>query len=200
MDTFQRSFGEIPNGFGNLYLLAGIHTAGSVPELYRKLNMQGIQDQQIQPYTLGQSIYVFHHQTDLTSAVGVDDRGGHVTDIVMMDDGRLVMCLPKQKRLVICNTDGSELDGIDVQNVPWFVTAANASTVAVTLKSVQPVQTDRYPEKVNGSGDRIFYCDNYYNNQLYCNSYTDDTHHALTLPSAPMSMTTLQDGSLYVGV
>ncbi|XP_052076879.1 uncharacterized protein LOC127714879 [Mytilus californianus] len=45
-----------------------------------------------QPYTLGQSLFTLHHQIDLPSAVGAHLSGG-VIDIVMMDDGRLVMCL-----------------------------------------------------------------------------------------------------------
>ncbi|XP_063415522.1 uncharacterized protein LOC134697278 isoform X2 [Mytilus trossulus] len=89
------------------------------------------QKHKIQSYKLGQSIFTLHQQTDLTSVLGGDWRG--VTDIVMMDDGRLVMCLPRQKRLLICNTDGSQVDSIDVQGMPYSVTAINNSTVAVTL-------------------------------------------------------------------
>ncbi|CAG2234152.1 unnamed protein product [Mytilus edulis] len=88
-------------------------------------------DQPNKPYKLGQSIFTLHHQTDLTSVVGNTWIG--VTDIVMMDDGRLVMCLSLQRRLLICNTDGSQADSIDVQDIPWCVTAVNNSTVAVTL-------------------------------------------------------------------
>ncbi|XP_063412952.1 uncharacterized protein LOC134695603 [Mytilus trossulus] len=107
-------------------------------------------DQPNKPYKLGKSIFTLHHQTDLTSVVG--DKGGDVTDIVMMDDGRLVMCLPVQwrllvcntdgsqvdslpvqRRLLICNTDGSQVDSIHVQGTPYSVTAVNNSTVAVTL-------------------------------------------------------------------
>ncbi|CAG2256580.1 unnamed protein product [Mytilus edulis] len=219
-----------------------------------KFDKQEIKDQPVKPYKLGQSIFTLHHQTDLTSEVG--DRGGYVTDIVMMDDGRLVMCLPNQKRLLICNTDGSQVDSIDVQGKPWCVTAVNNSTVAVTLwyskciemydinnklklksisvpgmwwkgsdittinnklvvggdnrlliidhqtgEVVQTIQTDCDPGRLHGSRDRIFYSDiNYFNNKLYWYSYTDDTHHTLTLPSQPKGMTTLQDGSLYVCV
>ncbi|XP_071127762.1 uncharacterized protein [Mytilus edulis] len=206
------------------------------------------QKHQMQPYKLGQSIFTLHHQTNLTSVIG--DDWCDVTDIVMMDDGRLVICISLQRRLVICNTDGSQLDSIDVQGGPYSVTAVNNSTVAVTvygsqciemydihnklkLKSisvpdmwslggittinnklvvggvnillitdhqtgevVQTIQTDCDPQKLHGSLDRIFYCGN--NKKLYWYSYTDDRHHTLTLPSRPMSMTTLQDGSLYV--
>ncbi|CAG2195954.1 unnamed protein product [Mytilus edulis] len=204
----------------------------------------------IKPYTLGQPIFTLHHEIYLTSVVG-GDWSRIVTDIVMMDDGRLVMCLPYQYRLLICNTDGSQVDSIDVQGIPWYVTAVNNSTVAVTLydsrciemydinnklklksisvpgmwwesdittinnklvvggdkrlliidhqtgEVVQTIQTDCDPCRLHGSGDRIFYYNNNYNN-LYWYSYTDDRHHTLTLPSQPGRMTTLQDGSLYV--
>ncbi|OPL20350.1 hypothetical protein AM593_10733, partial [Mytilus galloprovincialis] len=56
-----------------------------------------------------------------------------VTDIVMMDDGRLVMCIPSQRRLLISNTDGSQVDSIPVQGYPYSVTAVSNSTVALTL-------------------------------------------------------------------
>ncbi|XP_076117217.1 uncharacterized protein LOC143084986 [Mytilus galloprovincialis] len=88
------------------------------------------QQHKIQSYKLGQSIFTLHHQTNLSSVVGYDNV---VTDIVVMDDGRLVMCLPLQNRLLICNTDESQVDSIDVQGRPVFVTAVNNSTVAVTM-------------------------------------------------------------------
>ncbi|CAC5381860.1 PHLPP [Mytilus coruscus] len=202
---------------------------------------------------LGQSLFTLHHQTDLTSVVGNDN--GWVTDIVMMNDGRLVKCVPYQCILLICNTDGSQVDIIDVQNGPRCITAVNNSTVAVTLRwghciemydtnnklklksipvpgmllssgittinnklvvrgykrlqiidhqtgeVVQKIQADCDPWRVHGSGDRIFYSDLYSNknnNNLYWYSYTDDRHHTLKLSSHPRSMTTLQDGSMYV--
>ncbi|XP_071127770.1 uncharacterized protein [Mytilus edulis] len=204
----------------------------------------------IKPYKLGQSIFTLHHQINQTSVVG--ERVG-VTDIVMMDDGRLVMCITDKRRLLICHTDGSQVDIIDVQGMPWSVTAVNNSTVAVTLyyseciemydihnklklksislpgrlwgrgittinnklivggdnrlliidhqtgEVVQRIQTECDPWRLHGSRDRIFYCDyNNNNNKLYWYSYTDDRHRSLKLPSLPRSMTTLQDGSLYV--
>ncbi|XP_052089731.1 uncharacterized protein LOC127726383 [Mytilus californianus] len=206
-------------------------------------------DQPNKPYILGQSIFILHHEINLTLEVG-DDLVGYVSDMVMMDDGRLVMCLPWQHRLLICNTDGSQADSIHVQGGPGSVTAVNNSTVAVTLygskciemfdinnklklksislpgmlyligittinnklvvggvnrlliidhqtgEVVQTIQTDRHPGRLQGSGDRIFYCDT--NNNLYWYSYTDYRHHTLTLPSRSSRMTTLQDGSLYV--
>ncbi|XP_076117289.1 uncharacterized protein LOC143085035 isoform X3 [Mytilus galloprovincialis] len=214
-----------------------------------KFDKQEIKDQPVKHYQLGQPIFTLHHQTDLTSKFG--DRGGYVSDIVMMDDGRLVMCLPLQTRLLICNTHGSQVDSIHVLGNPYYVTAVNNSTVAVTLydskciemydihnklklksisspgmwcwsgittinnklvvgadntlliidhqtgEVVQTIKTDCDPWRLHGSGDRIFYC-SWYNPKLYWYSYTDDRHHTLTLPSPPISMTTLQDGSLYV--
>ncbi|XP_071124762.1 uncharacterized protein [Mytilus edulis] len=222
-----------------------------------KFDKQEIKDQLIQPYELGQPIFTLHHEINLTSVVGNDSV---VTDIVMMDDGKLVMCLPLQRRLLICNTDGSQVNSIDVQGRPGSVTAVNNYTVAVTLcysdqidmydihntlklksiavpgwlwwysgittiknklvvcgdnrlqiidhqtgEVVQRVQTDCGPGRLHASGDRIFYCDcsanhkfNHINKKLHWYSYTDDRHQTLTLPSPPKSMTTLQDGSLYV--
>ncbi|XP_052103220.1 uncharacterized protein LOC127736681 [Mytilus californianus] len=218
--------------------------------LEEKTDKQENKKYPIKTYKLGQSIFTLHHQIDLSSVVGGSFRG--VTEIVMMDDGRLVVCLPDQDRLLICNTDGSQEDSIDVQGHPYSVTAVNNSTVAVTLfgsgciemfdinnklklksislpgmwcgsittinnqlvvygdnrlqiidhqtgEVVQTIQTDCDPYWLHGSGDRIFYCDTYLNNnKLYWYSYSDDRHHTLTLPSPPYSMTTLQDDSLYV--
>ncbi|VDH95095.1 Hypothetical predicted protein [Mytilus galloprovincialis] len=93
------------------------------------LHISEIKDQPVKPYKLGKPIFTMHHQTDLTSKVG--DGGGYVLDIVMMDDGRLVICLLRKRRLLICNTDGSQVDSIDVQGRPYCVTAVNNSTVAV---------------------------------------------------------------------
>ncbi|XP_052089726.1 uncharacterized protein LOC127726381 [Mytilus californianus] len=204
-------------------------------------------------YKLGQSIFKLHHQTDLTSVVSNDLRYD-IRGIVMMDDGRLVMCLPHKNKLLICNTDGSPIDRIHVQGLPCYVAAVNNSTVAVTLlfseciemydinnklklksisvpgmrylicittinnklvvggndilqiidhqtgEVVQTIPTDCPPDKIHGSGDRIFYCHHFFGNnkKLYWYSYSDDRHHSLTLPSRPRRMTTLQDGSLYV--
>ncbi|CAG2216469.1 unnamed protein product [Mytilus edulis] len=201
---------------------------------------------------LGQPMFTLHHQIDMKTVVG-DDWNSKVTDLVMMDDGRLVVCLPLQSRLLMCNTNGLQVDTIDMQGRPAWVAVVNNCTVAVTLSKgskciemydintkrkmksisvpgmwlwsnitsrnnklvvggedrlliidhhteevVQTIQTDCQLGKLNGSGDRIFYCDNYNNNKLYWYSYTDDRHHILTLPSRPLGITTLQDGSLYV--
>ncbi|CAC5394545.1 unnamed protein product [Mytilus coruscus] len=149
----------------------------------------------------------------------------------MMDDGRLVICLPHQATLLIYYTDASQVNCIDAQGVPWCVTAVNNFTVAVTLflvwwwsdittinsklvvedddrlliidhqtgEVVQTIQTDCFPYRLHGSGDRILYCVEFcnYSNKLYWYSYTDDSHHNLSLPSPPWRMTTLRDGSLY---
>ncbi|CAC5403558.1 unnamed protein product [Mytilus coruscus] len=176
-----------------------------------------------------------------------------VTDITMMEDGRLVLCLPAKNILLICNAEGRKEDILDIRDKPWCVTPVNSSTVAILLYStrcievyniinkqksisvhvpelllnnsittiinnivvcgtrnlmiidhqtgevVQTIQTDFDSDRLHGSGERIFYCD--YSNRnynLYSYSYTDNIHHILALESTPKSMTTLQDGSLYV--
>ncbi|XP_052089744.1 uncharacterized protein LOC127726386 [Mytilus californianus] len=218
-----------------------------------KTDRHGIKQQNpMQRYQLGQHIFTLNHQADMTPVVG-DGLVGLVSGIVIMDDGRLVICLPRQDRLLICNTDGSQVDSIPVQGKPWCVTEVNNSTVAVTLwrseiveiydinnklklKSISPpglwwwsgisninnklvvcgnsrlliidhqtgevvhtIMTDSIPDRLHCSGDKIIYCD--YNNNcnnLYWYSVTDDIHHTLILTSHPESMTTLQDGSIYV--
>lgn len=65
----------------------------------------------------------------MTLIVGAD-WSGLVTDMVVMHNGSLVMCLPRQDRLLICKIDGSQVDSIDVDE-PWYVTVINSSTVAV---------------------------------------------------------------------
>ncbi|VDI81325.1 Hypothetical predicted protein [Mytilus galloprovincialis] len=85
----------------------------------------------IQPYKLIQSISALHYQTDLSLIVGHGaDCSGLVTDMVVMDNGSMVMCLPRQDRLLICKIDGSQVDSIDVDE-PWYVTVINRSTVAI---------------------------------------------------------------------
>ncbi|XP_063413818.1 uncharacterized protein LOC134696129 [Mytilus trossulus] len=240
-------------GINNVVLLAKIEEVLQnmiCQRCRRSIDKQDKKGRALQPYNLGQPIFTLNHQIDLTSVV--NDRR-RVTDIVLIDDGRLVMCLPLQRRLLICHTDGSQLDSLPVQGNPLCVTAVNNSTVAVTLigseciemydinnklklksislpgmwflggittinnklvvsghnrlliidhqtgEVVQIIKIDCYPDRLHGSGDRLFYSNNNYNNNnLYWYSYTDDTHHTLTLPSHPRNMTTLQDGSLYV--
>ncbi|XP_076104152.1 uncharacterized protein LOC143072893 [Mytilus galloprovincialis] len=83
-------------------------------------------------FKLGESIFTLHHQLDLKSVVG-DDLNGDISDLEMMDNGRIVLCLPNQRRLLICNTYGSQVDSIKVRDNPYSVTAVNNSTVAVTM-------------------------------------------------------------------
>ncbi|XP_052078767.1 uncharacterized protein LOC127716576 isoform X1 [Mytilus californianus] len=100
--------------------------------LCEKSEQQNKEPRYIKPYTLGQDVFQLHHQINLTSETH-ESIHGFVSDIEMMDDGRLVICLPDQKRLLICNTDGSQVDSIDLQGGPLYLTAVNNSTVAVTL-------------------------------------------------------------------
>ena len=54
---------------------------------------------------------------------------------------------------------------------------------------------------LHGTGDKIFYCDDLLhnnNNNIYCYNYCDDQVDIMTLPSPPWSITSLQDGSVYV--
>ncbi|VDI03465.1 Hypothetical predicted protein [Mytilus galloprovincialis] len=217
-----------------------------------KLDKQGIEEQPIDTFKMGQSIFALHHLIDLTSEIG-DDFSRVVPAAVMMDDGRMVICLPDLHKLLICNTDGSNVDRIHTHEGPWAVTAVNDSTVAVLMlvmrielydintkhniksisvpgmwlgtgittinnklvvyaertlqiidhqtdKVVQTIDTECGPYRLHGSGDRIFYYNNAndFNNKLYWYSYTDEQHDTVKLPSQPMCMTTLQDGSLYV--
>ncbi|CAG2192450.1 unnamed protein product [Mytilus edulis] len=223
----------------------------------KKLNEQGICERKINPYKLGQDIFYLHHQIYLKSLLG-KSLGSCIPGVVMMDDGRLVLCLFDKHRLLICNTDGSQVDSIPVEGGPCYVTAVNNSTVAVTfgnplkchfiemydinnkykLKSIsvpsmsynygitminnklvvggedrllivdhqtgetiQTIKTDCLSGEIHASGDRIFFI-NIFNsdddNNLYWYSFTDDNIQTLTLPSIPRSITTLQDGSLYV--
>ena len=54
---------------------------------------------------------------------------------------------------------------------------------------------------LHGTSDKIFYCgDLLHNNNknIYCYNYCDDQVDIITLPSPPWSITSLQDGSVYV--
>ncbi|XP_076117413.1 uncharacterized protein LOC143085109 [Mytilus galloprovincialis] len=99
----------------------------------RNIKKQDKKGRALHPYKLGHSIFTLNHEINLTSVASGDLGYVKVTDMVMMDDGRLVICVPKQNRLLICNTDVSQVDSIDVQDGPYSVTAVNNSTVAVTL-------------------------------------------------------------------
>ncbi|XP_071124918.1 uncharacterized protein [Mytilus edulis] len=104
----------------------------------RNINEQDKKERDLHPYKLGHSIFKLNHKINLTSVAGGDL--GYVTDMVMMDDGRLVICLPNKSRLLICDTDGSQVDSIHVQGNPWHVTAVNNSTVAFTLLSSKCIE------------------------------------------------------------
>lgn len=80
------------------------------------------------PYKLGQDIFYIHHQNYLKPVLD-----GEILDVVMMDDGRLVMCLCNQYRLLICKTDGSKALPISVDGKPYCVIPVNNSTVPVTV-------------------------------------------------------------------
>ncbi|XP_071128060.1 uncharacterized protein [Mytilus edulis] len=83
-------------------------------------------------YRLGQDVFKLHHKINLTSEIP-KDCNGTVADIVMMDDGRLVMCVSDKRRILICNTDGSQVDSIHLQDFPWCITVVNNFTIAVTV-------------------------------------------------------------------
>ncbi|CAG2231820.1 unnamed protein product [Mytilus edulis] len=179
---------------------------------------------------------------------------GEILDVVMMDDGRLVMCLYNQCRLLICNTDGSKAVTISVDGKPYCVIPVNNSTVAVTViktcvhpsikiydinnehelnsipvpgmtitcgiaminnklvigadrglvivdyqtgEKLKYIETNCVLSGIHTSRGRIFF--GYYKQNILCwYSFDNDNVHTITLPSTPRSMTTLQDGSLYV--
>ncbi|XP_052078769.1 uncharacterized protein LOC127716576 isoform X3 [Mytilus californianus] len=218
-------------------------------ELYKK-------DQRciIKPYKLGHDVFQLNHKINLISEIS-DGLRGFASDLVMMDDGILVICFPWQYyNLLICNSEGLQIDSINVQGGPCYVTSVNNFTVAVTLmnsecidiydinsklklqsisvpgmwrwrdittienklvacgayglmitdyqeeKGLKTIVTECRPYRLHCHGDNIFYCDKYFNNnkKLYWYSYKDDIHYNLTLSSEPRTMTSLQDGSLYV--
>jgi hypothetical protein len=70
-----------------------------------------------------------------------------------------------------------------------------------TLEVVKTIDTDGlFPCCLCGTNDKIFYNDHplYNNKNIYCYNYSDDQVHIETLPSPPRSITSLQDGSMYV--
>ncbi|XP_052077728.1 uncharacterized protein LOC127715643 [Mytilus californianus] len=222
----------------------------------KKLNEQGMDERKRIPYKLGQNIFYLRHQIDLSLELDGSMRGT-IPDVVMMDDGRLVICDICECRLLICNTDGSQEDIIPVEDRPFYVAAVNNSTVAVAVyktitcqciqmydinqkeklksisvpgmmfycgisminnklvvggfsgllivdhqkeKTIETIETDCIPDMIHTSGHRIFYriCGLAEYNNIYWYSFTDGKIQTLTLPSTPCSITTLQDGSLYV--
>ncbi|XP_063414771.1 uncharacterized protein LOC134696765 [Mytilus trossulus] len=202
---------------------------------------------------IGKPIFTRPYQIDLKSVV-CNGLSAYVSDIVMMNDGRLVICLPYQCTLQICNDDGSKEDRIHINGNPCHITVVNNVSVAVTmhysksieivdidnktkLKSilvpgmcwlrgittinnklvvggdytvhivdyqtgevVQRIKTECDPYKLHCTGERIFYCDDYLKNntKLHYYRYTDDSHHTMSFESPPISVTTLNDGSVYV--
>ncbi|XP_076086496.1 uncharacterized protein LOC143057139 [Mytilus galloprovincialis] len=92
---------------------------------------QGMDERKINSYKLGQDICYQHDEIDLKSLLE-EHYIDRITDVVIMDDGRLVMCVNDQSRLLICNTDGSEETAIPVNGMPCSITAVNNFTVAVT--------------------------------------------------------------------
>ncbi|VDI47389.1 Hypothetical predicted protein [Mytilus galloprovincialis] len=86
-------------------------------------------------YQLGQNIFYFHQQLNLQLLFN-NDKEIWISDVKMMDDGRLVFCLPFERRILICKTDGSQRDSIYVHRRSCNVTAVNNSVVAVTVPSL----------------------------------------------------------------
>jgi hypothetical protein len=71
-----------------------------------------------------------------------------------------------------------------------------------TMEVVKTIDTDGTSLWcLHGTNDKIFYCDYPYNNNnnnIYCYNYSDDQVEIETLSSQPWSITSLQDGSMYV--
>ncbi|CAC5421132.1 unnamed protein product [Mytilus coruscus] len=217
-------------------------------------------------YQLGQNIFYLHQQLNLQSLFNADKKK-RMSDVKMMDDGRLVLCFTYKYIILICNTDGSQTESIPVQGKPCCITAVNNSVVAVTVYSVteedisdriemfdinnkhklksisvpkmlcacgiaminnklvvgglgtllivdhqtgetiQTIETDSIPNSIHGSSDRIFFNDRIFitdlfkmknNNRLKMYSSSDNKVYYMTLRSCSTSITSLQDGSLYV--
>ncbi|VDI27186.1 Hypothetical predicted protein [Mytilus galloprovincialis] len=81
-------------------------------------------------YQLGQDIFCEHSELDLTKILN-DEQSDDISDAVIMDDGKLVICLWNTKKLLICNADGSQPEIIQCLGQPVKITAVNDSTVAV---------------------------------------------------------------------
>ncbi|XP_052083027.1 uncharacterized protein LOC127720479 [Mytilus californianus] len=231
------------------------HRNEDICQYCKKFIEQGMNERTINPYTLGQDIFYLHHQIYLKPVLNkYSSLEGEILDVVMMDDGRLVMCLYNLCRLLICNTDGSKAVTISVDGKPYCVIPVNNSTVAVTViktcvhpsitiydinneyklnsipvpgmtitcgiaminnklvigadrvlvlvdyqtgEIVKYIETHCVLTGIHTSDGRIFF-GHYKQNILYWYSFANDSVHTITLPSTPRSMTTLQDGSLYV--
>ncbi|VDH96392.1 Hypothetical predicted protein [Mytilus galloprovincialis] len=209
---------------------------------------------------LGQNIFYFHQQLNLQLLFN-NDKEIWISDVKMMDDGRLVFCLPFERRILICKTDGSQRDSIYVHRRSCNVTAVNNSVVAVTVPSftegdlidriemfdintkhklksisvtgmvsyygitilnnkfvvggvgkllivdhetgetIQTIETGCRLNNLYASGDKIFFTDVFsgnLNKTLNWYNYIDKTLYTKTLSSSSTSITSLQDGSLYV--
>ncbi|CAC5421625.1 unnamed protein product [Mytilus coruscus] len=256
MDTSIQGIGSTVQGIdSSIQELLSYHRNEAICQYCKKkLKEQDMDEKKIQPYKLGQDIFYLHHQ--IHQSLEMDACLRYITDVVIMDNGRLVICLLDNDSLLICNTDGSQEASITVEGRPCFVTAVNNSTVAVTVymlfnnqcidlydinqkhklksisvpgikpycgitminnkfvvgglgrllivdhqtgETVQIIETDCLPDRIHASGDRIFYTEYFPpKDNLYWYSFTNDKINKLKLPSALSSMTTLQDGSLYV--
>lgn len=88
----------------------------------------------LSPYTLGQDVFYPHHLINLNSELNCLFLRS-MLDVVMMDDGRLVIGLFVHGILLICNTDGSEEAIVRLDGEHGKMTAVNNSTVAICVKS-----------------------------------------------------------------
>ncbi|XP_052077101.1 uncharacterized protein LOC127715098 isoform X2 [Mytilus californianus] len=80
-------------------------------------------------YKIGQNTFCLHQQLKLESLFN----GRLISDIKMLDDGRLVFCVPDQSKVLVCNKDGSNTDTIQIRGAPCCLTPVNSSTVAVVV-------------------------------------------------------------------
>ncbi|VDI42115.1 Hypothetical predicted protein [Mytilus galloprovincialis] len=233
--------------------LLSYHRKEAICQYCKEFIGQGMNERKINPYKLGQDIFYVHHQVYLKPVLNkYSSLEGEILDVVMMDDGRLVMCLYNQCRLLICNTDGSKAVTISVDGKPYCVIPVNNSTVAVTViktcvhpslkiydinnehelnsipvpgmtitcgiaminnklvigadrglvivdyqtgEKLKYIETNCVLSGIHTSGGRIFF--GHYKQNILC-WYSFANVHTIRLPSKPRSMTTLQDGSLYV--
>ncbi|XP_076070337.1 uncharacterized protein LOC143042016 [Mytilus galloprovincialis] len=207
-------------------------------------------------YQLGQNIFFLHQQFKLQSLF-LMGKSEFITDVKMMDDGRLVFCQPNENRLMICNTDESQTDCISLEGTPWSLTVVNNSIVAVTVRlqfrcyiemydinnkhilksiltpgiciaaglaminnklvvggegelmsvdyqtgetcTITTIQGGMSPFVLHASDDRIFFTSLWSNDRtLSWYNYIDNKIYNTKLPSPSNSITSLQDGSLYV--
>ncbi|CAC5381377.1 unnamed protein product [Mytilus coruscus] len=181
----------------------------------------------IKPYKLGHDVFKLNHKINLISEI-TDGLRGYASDIVMMDDGRLggpcYVTSVNNFTVAITLMNSECIDIYDINSklklqsisVPGMWRWRDITTIENKLvvcgayslmiadyqgeDGLKTIVTECRPYRLHCHGDKIFYCDKYFNNnkKLYWYSYTDDIHNNLTLPSEPKKMTSLQDGSLYV--